>query len=85
MNKTIIKSVSITIFIIALFLGVSYYGLVKYNDIYQRGLQDGSEQFYIEIMDTVGKCQSYSIPYQNQTFNLVLYECIDFEREVSEG
>lgn len=78
MNKTIVKSVVITTLVIALLLGVSFYGLVKYNEVYNRGVQDGSNQIISEMMQVLTKCESLKVPYQqNQTVNIVLLECLN--------
>jgi len=80
MNKTIIKSVGVTILVIALLLGVSYYGLVKYNQVYNQGVQDGAEQIILEMMQTLVKCEALKVPYQDQTVNIVLLECLNQTR-----
>lgn len=71
-----LKVILMTTLVIVIFLGGALFSLSLYNNNYQRGIQDGATLLYTEILSEVLQCdKSYTIIYQNQTLNLVLYEC----------
>ena len=76
-DRKLLKGIGIGILIVVLLIVVGYFGLNKYNNIYQSGINYGMEYALVTILTETTKCQPFPIQYQNETYNLILVECLN--------
>ncbi len=76
MNKTMIKTVIVTLIVVATLYMLFYLGVKEYQEVYNQGVQDGVTTLYVEMAEILGRCEAYPFPLNNQTFSLIIAECL---------
>ena len=79
MNKTIVKTAIATTVIFGLLLTLFYFGLLKYDEVYNQGVEDGALALYSEILGVVGTCEAYPFPINSEIYSLIIAECLQEE------
>lgn len=80
-DRKVLKAVVITIVIISAILILTYFGLVQYDNIYQKGAIDGANELYSEMLDIIGNCESIPITIEDEIYNIILFECLSDSAE----
>ena len=77
--KKILITVSILIILaIAGFFGINQYDKI-YEDTYIEGAMAGYEEAIVQLLTLAVKCEQVPITYNNQTFNVILVECLQMQ------
>lgn len=79
-DKTLLKGMLIGALIIILIIAIGAGGKYGYNKlsdkIYIRGGEYGYNIAINQLMNEALKCQQVPIMYQNETYNIILVECL---------
>ncbi len=84
-SKTNKHGIIIIILVLLVILALGYIFNEKLNEnslqhdleVFQNGTMNGQILFYNTIMQELAQCKQFPLPFQNQTVNLVLVECLN--------